>query len=79
MSTAERWTSWDVWSHKYNLIGLLAYYRISGDQRALSKDSRARIGNRPLPFPPDSDMLMQAADRLKPNIRDELRRSRAIL
>lgn len=50
-----------------------------GDQRALSKDSRARIGNRPLPFPPDSDMLMQAADRLKPNIRDELRRSRAIL
>lgn len=50
-----------------------------GDQRALTKDSRARIGNRPLPFPPDSDMLMQAADRLKPNIRDELRRSRAIL
>jgi hypothetical protein len=50
-----------------------------GDQRALSKDSRARIGNRPVPFPPDSDMLMQAADRLKPGIRDELRRSRAIL
>lgn len=21
-----RWTSWDVWSHKYNMIGLLAYY-----------------------------------------------------
>lgn len=50
-----------------------------GDQRALSKDSRARIGSRPVPFPPDADMLMQAADRLKPSIRDELRRSRAIL
>ncbi|MFN0015448.1 MAG: hypothetical protein ACKVU2_12950 [Saprospiraceae bacterium] len=50
-----------------------------GDQRALSKDSRARIGSRPLPFPPDGDMLVQAADRLKPAIRDELRSSRAIL
>lgn len=50
-----------------------------GDQRALTKDSRARIGNRPVPFPPDADMLMQAADRLKPSIRDELRRSRAMM
>jgi DUF1680 family protein len=39
----ERWTSWDVWSHKYNLIGLLAYYRISGGRRAL--DAAARIGD----------------------------------
>lgn len=29
------WTSWDVWSHKYNLYGLLAYYSISGYQPAL--------------------------------------------
>ncbi|MEQ1744221.1 MAG: hypothetical protein ABMA02_02265 [Saprospiraceae bacterium] len=50
-----------------------------GDQRALSKDSRARIGNRPLPFPLDGDMLMQAADRLKSTIREALRNSRAIL
>jgi len=50
-----------------------------GDQRALSDASRSRVGCRPLPFPPDGDMLVQAADRLKPNLRDELRRNRAIL
>jgi DUF1680 family protein len=29
------WTSWDVWSHKYNLYGLLAYYAATGYQPAL--------------------------------------------
>lgn len=29
------WTSWDVWSHKYNLYGLLAYYTTTGYQPAL--------------------------------------------
>lgn len=29
------WTSWDVWSHKYNLHGLLAYYRVTGYKPAL--------------------------------------------
>jgi DUF1680 family protein len=32
---AKRWTSWDVWVHKYDLIGLLAWYRVTGDERAL--------------------------------------------
>ncbi len=50
-----------------------------GDQRALSDDTRRRLGNRPLPFPADEDMLTQAADRIKPDLREELRRSRAIL
>ena len=31
----DRWTSWDVWSHKYNLIGLLAYYKVTGYKPAL--------------------------------------------
>lgn len=31
----EYWTSWDVWSHKYNLYGLLAYYNATGYQPAL--------------------------------------------
>lgn len=26
---------WDVWSHKYNLIGLLTYYQFTGDEAAL--------------------------------------------
>jgi hypothetical protein len=51
----------------------------TGDRRALSEDTKRRIGNTPLPFPRDEDMLVQAADRLKPNLKDELRRNRAIL
>lgn len=27
---------WDVWSHKYNLIGLLTYYEYTGNETALS-------------------------------------------
>ena len=50
-----------------------------GDERALSKDSRLRIGNSPVPFPLDEDMLVQAAERLKPSLKEELRGSRAIL
>lgn len=26
---------WDVWSHKYNMLGLLSYYQITGDKDAL--------------------------------------------
>lgn len=50
-----------------------------GDERALSNDSRNRIGSRPVPFPLDENMLVQAAEQLKPCLRDELRSSRAIL
>ncbi len=31
----EYWTSWDVWSHKYNLYGLLGYYTATGYKPAL--------------------------------------------
>lgn len=31
----DRWTDWDVWSHKYNLIGLLTYYNATGYEPAL--------------------------------------------
>jgi hypothetical protein len=27
----DRWTLWDVWSHKYNLIGLVTYMRYTGN------------------------------------------------
>lgn len=43
-----------------------------GDKRALSKDSRNRLGNQPLPFPTDPDMVMMAAEELKPMIRQML-------
>ena len=30
-----RWTQWDVWAHKYNLIGLVTYMRYTGNQAPL--------------------------------------------
>jgi DUF1680 family protein len=31
-----RWNGWDVWVHKYDLIGLLTWYEYSGDRQALA-------------------------------------------
>ncbi len=31
----KRWTGWDLWSHKYNLIGLITYIRHTGNQQPL--------------------------------------------
>lgn len=43
----DRWVlepkSWEVWAHKYNLVGLLAYYDATGDSRAL--DVCRRMGD----------------------------------
>ncbi len=49
-----------------------------GDERALSNDTRQRIGNRPSNFPDDAWMLLDAARRLRPNILDQLRQARLI-
>ena len=43
-----------------------------GDRRALSRDSKRRIGNSPLPFPSDESLLLEAADRLKPIIKNKM-------
>lgn len=32
----KRWSSWDVWVHKYDLLGLLSYYRATGYEAALA-------------------------------------------
>ncbi len=29
------WTDWDVWAHKYNILGLLSYYSVTGYKPAL--------------------------------------------
>jgi hypothetical protein len=31
----DRWTEWDVWAHKYNLIGLITYMRFTGNLEPL--------------------------------------------
>ena len=37
------WTSWDVWSHRYDIMGLLKYYELSGFKPALTASEK--IGN----------------------------------
>ena len=32
----DRWTEWDVWAHKYNLIGLITYMRYTGNLEPLA-------------------------------------------
>ncbi len=32
---SERWTLWDVWAHKYNLLGLVTYMRYTGKMEFL--------------------------------------------
>lgn len=32
---ANYWTDWDVWAHKYNMLGLLSYYAVTGYRPAL--------------------------------------------
>jgi DUF1680 family protein len=34
-SPANYWTEWDVWAHKYNMLGLLSYYAVTGFKPAL--------------------------------------------
>lgn len=31
----DRWTDWDVWAHKYNLLGLISYMRLTGNMEPL--------------------------------------------
>jgi hypothetical protein len=50
-----------------------------GDDRALSKESKQRIGNRPLPFPENEDLLFTAAEQLKPVIKEKIARARIII
>src|SRR5947209_5425688 len=40
---AKRWTEWDVWIHKYDLIGLLNYHQTTGNAEALT--AAQRIGD----------------------------------
>jgi hypothetical protein len=47
--------------------------KFNGDKRALSSKTQRRLRSKPLPFPSDYDLTMQAADNLKEILADELR------
>jgi hypothetical protein len=38
----------------------------TGDERALTEEDLCALGVRPLPFPPDGELLLQAVENLKP-------------
>jgi DUF1680 family protein len=38
-----KWTSWDVWAHKYDMLGLLSYYAATGYKPAL--ETSKKIGD----------------------------------
>ncbi len=39
-SDSSRFTEWDIWGTKYTLLGLLAYYDLTGDNTALTGSMR---------------------------------------
>ena len=39
-SPADYWTDWDVWAHKYNILGLLSYYSVTGYKPALEASKK---------------------------------------
>lgn len=50
-----------------------------GDQRALKKETKAKIGKPPVPFPPDPDMLIQAGITLKDMVKNILYTNKNLL
>jgi DUF1680 family protein len=40
---SDYWTEWDAWAHKYNMLGLLSYYSVTGYKPAL--ETSVKIGD----------------------------------
>lgn len=49
-----------------------------GDERALDEEAKRRIGNRPLPFPTDEALLVEAGRQLKNRIESRIRNNRRL-
>ncbi len=54
-------------------------YRTEGNTDALSEETRKKLGNRPVPFPSDFQMVMDAAREVKPVIYSYFRRKASLL
>lgn len=50
-----------------------------GDERALSKDTRRRLGNEPLPFPSDEALILTAAEQMKPVVKDKISKTKNLI
>lgn len=57
---SERGSDWDVWAHKYNLIGLLTYHQFTGDEDSLA--ACRKMGDLLVrPFGPGKKSLLAAS------------------
>jgi len=67
-------------SRPINVEALFENYAstFDGDKRALTKETKRHIGNRPVPFPSDESLLLQAADEMKPVIKQMISDSRKL-
>lgn len=50
-----------------------------GDERALSRDTKRYLGNRPIAFPSDENLLLDAAEQLKPVIKSKIVNNRTLI
>lgn len=59
----DRWTGWDVWIHKYNMLGLLDYYDVTGDVAAIG--ACRKMGDLLVnTFGPDKRDILKAGEHL---------------
>ncbi len=56
-----------------NLVFTNLFAVLSGDSRALSEESRRKIGGRPMPFPSNLQMVMDASNMLKGKLIETVR------
>lgn len=54
-------------------------YVAMGDINALKPETKAKLGNRPMPFPPGFDMLLQAGQTLKDMVKSIIYNNRGII
>lgn len=45
----------------------------------MTEDSKKKIGNQPRPFPSNESLVLQAADLLKPVVKDKIARSKIMI
>ena len=57
---------------------VLAYIQANGDIEALSKDTKKKLGVKPVPFPPSEAMILNAASVLKEMSKEAIYRHRRI-
>jgi hypothetical protein len=62
-----------------NLVFTNIFAVLSGDERALSQESRRKLGGKPLPFPSNIQMVMDASNIMKGRLIETVRANVALL